>query len=138
MPVIKIFSNQRPGAAACDALAGALRSLCIDSMGAQPDAIQVILVEGAHVLDGASVFVEAHYRDRPDRRGEALVRFLEGLDVGEPTPAVQLVVRGWFAFVEEISLNWLDRREPPRDELVRLLMQVLGGALEAAGQPAAG
>ncbi len=80
MPVIKIFSNQRPGAAACDALAGALRSLCIDSMGAQPDAIQVIVVEGAHVLDGASVFVEAHYRDRPDRRGEALVRFLEGLD----------------------------------------------------------
>ena len=80
MPVIKIFSDQRPDAPACEALAQSLRALCVGPMGARPDAIQVMLVSGTAMLDGASVFVEAHYRDRPDRRGPALAAFLEGVD----------------------------------------------------------
>jgi hypothetical protein len=80
MPVIKIFCAQRPEAGACQRLAQTLRDLCIDPMGARPDAIQLILVPGVQMLDGASVFVEAHYRDRPDRKGPALARFLEGVD----------------------------------------------------------
>lgn len=80
MPVIKIFCAQRPEEGSCERLAQALRDLCIGPMGAQPDAIQLMLVPGVQTLDGASVFVEAHYRDRPDRKGAVLAQFLEGVD----------------------------------------------------------
>lgn len=81
MPVIKIFCEKSPNPVACEALGQALRALCMGSMGAQPDAIQLMLVPGAQRLDGAAVFVEAHYRDRADRRGPALQQFLEGVDL---------------------------------------------------------
>lgn len=80
MPVIKIFCTQPPAADACVRLAQTLRGLCIGSMGAKPDAIQITLVPGVQMLDGAPVFVEAHYRDRADRRGAALTQFLDGVD----------------------------------------------------------
>jgi hypothetical protein len=80
MPVIKIFCAERPDAADCRRLAHALSALCKETMGAQPDAIQLLLIAGVQMLDGAPVFVEAHYRDRPDRRGQALAQFLEGVD----------------------------------------------------------
>jgi len=80
MPVIKIFCVQRPEPDACEHLAQTLRDLCIGTMGAKPDAIQLTLVPGVQMLDGAPVFVEAHYRDRPDRKGASLTQFLEGVD----------------------------------------------------------
>lgn len=80
MPVIKIFCEQRPEPDACERLAQSLRDLCIGPMGAKPDAIQLTLVPGVLMLHGAPVFVEAHYRDRPDRKGAALTQFLEGVD----------------------------------------------------------
>ena len=80
MPVIKIFCSQRPDAEACERLSQTLRELCIGSMGAKPDAIQITMVPGVQMLDGSPVFVEANYRDRPDRKGAALSKFLEGVD----------------------------------------------------------
>ena len=80
MPVIKIFCAQCPKPEATDRLAQALRSLCTGPMGANSDAIQVMVVPGLQILDGAPVYVEAHYRDRPDRKGPALEKFLEGID----------------------------------------------------------
>lgn len=80
MPVIKIFCAQLPEADASERLAQSLRDLCIGLMGAKPDDIQLTLVPGVLMLDGAPVFVEAHYRDRPDRKGAALTQFLEGVD----------------------------------------------------------
>ena len=80
MPVIKIFCAQLPEAGACQHLAQTLRDLCTGPMGAMPDAIQIILVPDVQMLDGASVFVEAHYRDRPNRKGPALAGFLQGVD----------------------------------------------------------
>ena len=44
-------------------------------------------------------------------------RVLEGMGIDEPSQAVRLALRGWLAFVEEASLEWLDRREPARDDL---------------------
>ena len=41
---------------------------------------RVPVMPGVLMLDGAPVFVEAHYRDRPDREGAALARFLDGVD----------------------------------------------------------
>jgi len=80
MPVIKIFCAQGPDADACERLAQTLRDLCIGPMGAQPNAIQLMLVPSVQMLDGAPVLVEAHYRDRPDRKGPALAQFLQGVD----------------------------------------------------------
>ena len=60
-------------------------------------------------------------------------RVLEGMGVDEPSSAVRLALRGWLAFVEEASLEWLDRREPPRDALLDLFITVLGAAVDAAG-----
>jgi AcrR family transcriptional regulator len=59
-------------------------------------------------------------------------RVLEGMGVDEPSQAVRLALRGWLAFVEEASLEWLDRREPPRDDLLDLYVTVLGAAVGAA------
>lgn len=80
MPVIKIFCAQRPDEDNCQRLTKAVRELCITPMGAQPDAIQLILLPGAQMLDGAPVYVEVHYRDRPDRKGAVLAEFLAGVD----------------------------------------------------------
>lgn len=55
MPVIKIFCAQRPEADACERLAQTLRDLCIGPMGAKPDAIQLTLMPGVQMLDGAPV-----------------------------------------------------------------------------------
>ena len=81
MPVIKIFCHQAPAPAESQQLALSLRTLCMDTMGAHPDAIELLLIDGVHVLDGAPVFVEAHYRDRPDRRGPLLDECLQGVDL---------------------------------------------------------
>ena len=62
-------------------------------------------------------------------------RFLEGMELREPSPAVRVALQGWIGFVEEASLAWLERREPSREELVRLLVDVLTAALVAAGEP---
>lgn len=80
MPVVKIFCADTPEPPAVQALADALRDLCLREMGARPDAIQLVLVPGVQMLEGQPLLVEAHYRDRPDRKGAALTRFLEGVD----------------------------------------------------------
>ncbi|GED97414.1 TetR/AcrR family transcriptional regulator [Gordonia crocea] len=41
------------------------------------------------------------------------------------TPAVELAVRGWIAFVEETALTWLDGSEMPRDEVLDLIVESL-------------
>lgn len=80
MPVIKIFCPEVPEAPRCQEMAHALRALCLQEMKAAPHAIQIMLVHGVLVLDGEPLLVEAHYRDRPDRQGDALKRFLAGVD----------------------------------------------------------
>ena len=80
MPVIKIFCSKRPEPEAGEALAQSLRALCLDPFDALPQAIEVFLMDGVQILDGMQVFVEIHYRDRPDRRGEVLSQFLQGVD----------------------------------------------------------
>ncbi|MFT4200006.1 MAG: TetR/AcrR family transcriptional regulator [Gordonia sp. (in: high G+C Gram-positive bacteria)] len=52
------------------------------------------------------------------------------------TPTVELAVRGWISFVEEIALSWLDRSEPTRDELLDLVVNSLvaiGGVVDPDG-----
>lgn len=44
---------------------------------------------------------------------------------GEITPRVRLAVRGWVAFVEEVTLTWLQDPELNREELIDLHVQSL-------------
>ena len=50
----------------------------------------------------------------------------------EATPAVRLAVRGWIGFVEAVSLDWVERGEVTRPEVLALLVQTLGWAVTAA------
>ena len=90
MPVIKIFCSQRPEPEAVDSLAQALRTLCLNPFGAHPEAIEVLLMDRAQILDGMPVFVEIHDRDRPDRRGAVLSQFLKGVDEAVQAAFAQL------------------------------------------------
>ena len=68
-----------------------------------------------------------------DVRAAMAGRILDDLPSnGSPRPAVRIAVRGWVGFAEAASLEWLERRELPRDELRDLLIQALTGALGAA------
>jgi hypothetical protein len=80
MPVIKIFCSKRPAPEVGVALSQTLRDLCLDPFGALPQAVEILLLDGVQILDGMPIFVEIHYRDRLDRRGEVLTQFLHGVD----------------------------------------------------------
>jgi AcrR family transcriptional regulator len=70
-----------------------------------------------------------------DVRSAMAGRILEDLPLGGPPPAgVRIAVRGWVGFAEAASLEWLERREIPRDELRDLLIKALTGAVGAAAQ----
>jgi AcrR family transcriptional regulator len=50
----------------------------------------------------------------------------------EPTPVIRLAVRGWIGFVEAVTLDWVERGEVSRGEVLALLVQTLGWAVTAA------
>lgn len=50
-----------------------------------------------------------------------------------PPPLLLLALRGWIGLVESASLDWLDRREVPREQLRGLLEQMLVATIMAAG-----
>lgn len=53
-------------------------------------------------------------------------RVLEGLDVPEPVPPLlRSAARGWVAFTEEVTVDWLSRGELERDEVVGLIDDAL-------------
>lgn len=80
MPVIKLFTDEKPPAAAAAALATDVETLCTTVLNASSDAVQVVLQAGAAMLRGAPLLAEVHYRARADRDAAALARFMEGLD----------------------------------------------------------
>jgi AcrR family transcriptional regulator len=70
-----------------------------------------------------------------DVRSAMAGRILEDLSLdGEPPAGVRIAVRGWVGFAEAASLEWLERREIPRDQLRDLLIKALTGAVGAAAQ----
>ena len=57
---------------------------------------------------------------------------LEGLQTaGVERPSLRLAVRGWVGFVEAVSLEWIERGEPSREEVAELarsqLLAATGG-----------
>lgn len=67
-----------------------------------------------------------------DARARIVLRMLEGMGLAEPRPAFRLAARAWVGQVEAACLDWLERRDVPRESLVRLLLGGLFGTLVAA------
>lgn len=85
------------------------------------------LIRGTHGGDDHFASVVEHTRRR------IVDRILTGSGLGDaPAPKVRLAVRGWVAFCEEVSLDWLARRTVRRDEIVALLEESLVRIVDAA------
>ncbi|MFE1774878.1 TetR/AcrR family transcriptional regulator [Streptomyces sp. NPDC059008] len=55
-------------------------------------------------------------------RQAAYEQIVAHLEVPDPTPRLELVVRSWISLAETTALLWLDRRSIPRPELERQLV----------------
>lgn len=52
-------------------------------------------------------------------------RVLDGLGIAPVTTTLRTVVRGWVAFTEEVTVDWLSGGDLERDELITLLDEAL-------------
>lgn len=60
-----------------------------------------------------------------DTRRQLLARLLRSIGGEAAPPALRLTLRGWLGFVEATSIDWLERRDLPRDELLALWARAL-------------
>jgi AcrR family transcriptional regulator len=68
-----------------------------------------------------------------DSRQRQAKRILDVVAGGRPiSPLVQLAVQGWIAFAQGVTAQWLQERQASRDEVTRLLLGTLVGAVAAA------
>jgi AcrR family transcriptional regulator len=63
-----------------------------------------------------------------------LTRILQTIGVEEPGPYLRLTMRSWLASVETAGLDWLERRDVPREQLERLLVDQQVVLLHVAGR----
>jgi AcrR family transcriptional regulator len=63
-----------------------------------------------------------------------LTRILHTIGVEEPGPFLLLTMRSWLASVETAGLDWLERRDVPREQLERLLVDQQVVLLHVAGR----
>lgn len=65
-----------------------------------------------------------------ETRARIAARVLSNLEVAGESPALRTLLRGWIAFVEESTLDWLRHRDLAREALVslqeRALVSLLG------------
>lgn len=70
---------------------------------------------------------------RNEQRAFVIGLILDGIGQRrDPVPALRTALEGWLSFVEGASLDWLLRGDLGRDDMRRLLIGALGGALAAA------
>lgn len=60
-------------------------------------------------------------------------RVIDALGRGTPPPTVELVVRAWWAFAEELAIAWTGNPPSSRDALVELLVTSLHDLIDTAG-----
>lgn len=85
----------------------------------------VALMRGAGSDPEVVQIVETTRRSIADR-----ILLLLGQD--PPAPLLRTALRGWIGLVEAASLDWLERRDLPREQLRALCAQLLVAALTAA------
>ncbi len=118
---------ERTGAAGVDASPAALQ----DGLDVYLDFVEqnarsfVALMRGSNDPDVLQI-VETTRRSIADR-------ILSRLGQEQPTPLLRTALRGWIGLVEAASLDWLERRDLPREQLRALCAQMLVAALTAAG-----
>ena len=90
----------------------------------------------AGVMRGGLGGADAEVLAIADRvRDELTRRIIEAISPGRPSRELRLGVRGWQGYCEAVALDWVGRRQVPRDRAVALMMAVLGATLDAAGVP---
>jgi AcrR family transcriptional regulator len=67
-------------------------------------------------------------------RAILLDRILRELGIETPGPVLRITLRSWMAGVETAALDWLERKDLPRDELEALLVDQNIVMLHTAGQ----
>jgi AcrR family transcriptional regulator len=60
-----------------------------------------------------------------ETRTVLMTRILRGAGVAQPPALLRLTLRGWVGFVEATSVEWLERRDLARDELLALWARAL-------------
>jgi AcrR family transcriptional regulator len=68
-----------------------------------------------------------------DARWRSIRLIADALDLGDPSPALRIALRGWQGFTEGAILEWLKHRDLPAGELVELLAHELVSTLKAQG-----
>jgi len=68
-----------------------------------------------------------------DARWRSIRLITHALDLDEPDPQLRIALRGWQGFSEGAILEWLKRRDLPREELVQLLAHELVATLQRRG-----
>jgi len=86
----------------------------VDYVADKPDAY-VAFVRGSSGGDPQILAVHDRIRTAFTRR------VLGGLDLPEAPPRLRVAVRGWVAFTEEVTVDWLARGDLSRAEVVDLL-----------------
>jgi AcrR family transcriptional regulator len=97
------------------------------------------------VEDHAAGYVALLRGGPADRSGEVgeiidgirqllLKRIMHSVGVAEPGPVLRLTMRSWLASVETAGLDWLERRDLPREQLEKLLVDQLIVLMHVAGR----
>jgi AcrR family transcriptional regulator len=67
-----------------------------------------------------------------EARTQMVERMLAAMHLDEPRPIFRLATRSWIGQVEVACLEWLEKKEVPREALVALLLGALNGTLSTA------
>jgi AcrR family transcriptional regulator len=94
-----------------------------DAIGEHPAGYRNLMTRGVSFSEVRQALDRARSW-RVERLAEAM-----GLDPEEP--AVRVGLRAWTSYVEAAMLTWLDSREPPRDDLVEMLVRALEATAES-------
>ena len=78
---------------------------------------------------GADDWVRSIHEETQDALAAEVIDALGGASV---PPAVEMVIRAWWSFAEELAIAWTGARPADRDGLVNLLTQTLHRVIEAA------
>jgi len=84
-----------------------------------------LLRSGVGTDPEASAIVEGTRRAMVDQ-------VLRSIGLADGRPLVRLVIRGWVGFSEGVTLDWADRRDVPRRDVLRLLTSAFENTLAVA------
>lgn len=103
----------------------------VDHVAANPDAF-IAFIRGS----GGS---DPELREVSDETRDAFTdRVLGRLGTPSPSPRLRLAVRGWVAFTEEVTVEWLAQGSLARDEVVGLIVDALVALVVMASGDARG